>query len=153
MKEARIIFPTDGPLNQHMQDALHALYTTFGGVTVFNGTGHWRTPNGQPLQENVRIADIAYDVTNANDAKLYDIAWAFREAGNQVEVYLRYGNGHVQLVTERSCMDNGEFDYHKFIQEVKGWEDLERETVSDVKLNDVHVELNTSDHLDMETYK
>src|SRR5258708_18003721 len=140
LKEARIIFSIDRQLNV-IQVAVNALVKAFGGVTSFEGRGIWTAPSGQPILEKVLLADIAYEGSEENDAKLYDIAWKFREDAKQVEVYVRYGNGHVQMVTERSCMDNGGFDYHKFIQEVKGWEDLEKETVSDVMFNDAHVEI------------
>lgn len=140
MKEARIIFPVEGALNQAVQRCLSNITHTFGGCTIIEGMGHWLHPNGQYLQENVRIADIAYEPSEENDAKLYDLAWDFREAGNQVEVYLRYGNGHVQMVTERSCMDNGEWNWKQFQDEAKRWEDVEAETKSDIDVAE-HVEV------------
>lgn len=107
MKEARIIFPIEGPLNAAYQECVHNLIHTFGGATIFAANGHWKHPNGQFVDEIVRIADIAYEPSDENDAKLYDLAWDFLKKTNQVEVYLRYGNGHVQMVSEKSCMDNG----------------------------------------------
>lgn len=107
MKEARIIFPMEGALTAVVQQCIHNITHAFGGCTIYDGMGHWKHPNGSYEQEICRIADIAYEPNEENDAKLYDLAWDFRQAGNQVEVYLRYGNGHVQMVTEKSCMDNG----------------------------------------------
>lgn len=111
MREARIIFPVEGPLNEAMQRCIHNITHAFGGCTITVGTGHWKHPNGEFLQENVRVADIAYEQNEKNDAKLYDLAWDFLHSTGQIEVYLRYGNGHVQMVTFESCMDNGEFDW------------------------------------------
>lgn len=107
MKEARIIYPQGGPLNQKLRDAFHRVTSEFGGCTEYVADGYWKAPSGDVVQERVKIMDIAYVPNDENDAKLYDIAWAMREAGGQVEVYLRYGNGHVQMVSAMSCMDNG----------------------------------------------
>lgn len=104
MKEARIILPVDA---KGVFDAETTIVNTFGGYTIYNARGRWIAPSGQPFDEAVAIVDIAYEPSNENDAKLYDIAWKFREDAKQVEVYLRYGNGHVQMVSEKSCMDNG----------------------------------------------
>lgn len=118
MKEARIIFPVLGPLNEAMQAALHMIYHAFGGATVFPAEGYWLHPNGSYIQEPVRVADIAYEPSDENDRKLFDIAWHLRAAANQVEVYLRYGNGNVQMVQELSCMNNGEFDWNSLVDSV-----------------------------------
>lgn len=105
MKEARLILPS---ARLSAVSTTHAaLLKEFGGYTVYHGSGEWAAPSGQPLFEDILITDIAYEPTDENDAKLYDIAWQFREDAKQVEVYLRYGNGHVQMVSEKSCMDNG----------------------------------------------
>lgn len=137
MKEARIIFPVDGPMNAAFVQCMHEITHVFGGATIYPGTGYWKQPNGDYLEENIRIADIAYEQTKENDAKLYDIAWDFRHANNQVEVYLRYGNGYVQMVTKKSCMDNGEFDWDVFRADVhRAKDDLADvpETVTGVEL-------------------
>lgn len=107
MKEARIIFPVEGQLNPVLS-CIDNLVRAFGGATVYAAQGHWTHPNGMVLSEACRIADIAMEVSRLNDEKLYDIAWKFREAAGQIEVYVRYANGNVQMVTEKSCMDNGE---------------------------------------------
>lgn len=109
MKEARIIFPST--MFNAVSIAHSALLKEFGGYSVYNGSGEWRAPSGQPLFEDVIITDVAYEPSDANDAKLFDIAWQFRQDAKQVEVYLRYGNGHVQMVSENSCMDNGHGHY------------------------------------------
>lgn len=142
MREARIIFPVTGPLNAAVQSGIEQITHAFGGATVYQAMGSWKAPNGEFLHEAVRIADIAYEPSTENDAKLYDIAWEFRQAANQVEVYLRYGNGNVQMVTEKSCMDNGEvgFDFHKLMIDLHAIEDIERETVSDIAHAE-HVEI------------
>lgn len=105
MKEARIIFPK-GNIEATLR-AQQALSKEFGGFTSYSGLGQWVAASGQPLSEFITINDIAYEPSDEADAKLYDIAWQFREDAKQQEVYLRYGNGHVQMVSERSCMDNG----------------------------------------------
>jgi hypothetical protein len=108
LREARFIYPADGPLNQAMQDALHKLKTMFGGATIYPATGYWAN-SGELMEENVRVADIAYNPCYATDCALYALAQEIRKASNQIEVYLRYGNGHVQFVSEHSLvMDNGE---------------------------------------------
>lgn len=108
VREGRIIYPSDGPLNQAMQDALHTLRTVFGGSTVYPATAHWANA-GELMQENVYICDVAYEPTYENDCKLYAIAQDIRKALSQIEVYVRYSNGHVQFVSAHSiAMDNGE---------------------------------------------
>lgn len=137
MREARIILPYVKDHRWAMGIVTDKLVKAFGGLTSYEGTGVWKG-----TIEDVRIVDIAYEPSQANDALLYDIAWQFREDAKQQEVYLRYGNGHVQMVTEKSCMDNGEFDWHRFQIEAKGWEDVERETTSDVEVDpNKHVEV------------
>ncbi len=114
MREARLIFPTGGDLSDLMHVAVHteeAIIQEFGGATVTNGNGFWLDAERKLCAEPIRVIDVAYEQNKANDAKLYDFAWKFMHDGKQKEVYLRYGNGHVQMVTERSCMDNGEFDW------------------------------------------
>lgn len=104
MKEARLILP----LGQFPhQSTITSLIEIFGGVTISKGRGFWKPKDNPILEEYVEIVDVAYEPSDENDAKLYDIAWQFGKDAKQVEVYLRYGNGHVQMVTEKSCMDNG----------------------------------------------
>lgn len=101
MKEARMILPIA------WQSTVDKLTELFGGTTVYSAKGTWKSPNGTVMFESVQVVDVAYEPSDENDANLYDIAWAYRESASQEEVYLRYGNGHVQMVTELSCMDNG----------------------------------------------
>lgn len=111
MKEARIILPIPFQNATAGINVQNALMEAFGGFTVYTGSGQWKAESGQPISEYVTIVDVAYEPSDENDAKLYDIAWKFREDAKQVEVYLRYGNGHVQMVSEKSCMDNGHGHY------------------------------------------
>lgn len=108
VKEARIIFPRETPnQNTAIYQMNRAIIAEFGGASEFVGNGFWKAPNGKEFAEEIIAFDIAYEPSDENDAKLYDIAWhAMNQAGEQ-SVYLRYGNGHVQLITEKSCMDNG----------------------------------------------
>lgn len=115
MREARIILPTGSYLIHKVQGAIDAITNVFGGATVSDGVGHWRDRTGSIVREIVHIVDVAYEPTEHNDRRLYDIAWKFGENADQMEVYLRYGNGHVQMVTSIGCMDNGEFDLVKSI--------------------------------------
>lgn len=109
MKEARMILPWDdlGDRGAAVYHTTNKLCATFGGVTETRGNGLWRDSEGKPIAEQVAILDIAYEPTDENDAKLYDIAWQYGEEAKQTSVYLRYGNGFVQLVSKLSCMDNG----------------------------------------------
>lgn len=108
MKEARIILPIDDNTTLAVQECINEIRDEFNGATVYGGVGVWKFPStGQPISENVSIVDIAYEPSDENDAKLFDIAWKFREDAKQQSVYLRYGNGHVQMVTEFCCMNNG----------------------------------------------
>lgn len=106
MKEARLILTTANM--SAIIDTQNAISKAFGGFTTYSGVGQWNDPKtGQPFSETIIITDVAYEPSDENDAKLYDIAWQFCENAKQSEVYLRYGNGHVQMVSEKSCMDNG----------------------------------------------
>lgn len=110
MKEAKIIFPVNLETSDAVDSAMKNIIDTWGGATSVISTGYWRNPTDPTNKihmEVVKAVEIAYEPSDEMDAKLYDIAWQFREAAKQVEVYLRYGNGHVQMVTEKSCMDNG----------------------------------------------
>lgn len=141
MKEARIIFPVTFSVMAR-EAAIDALVSAFGGATVYSGLGHWKDPNGKYVEEEVRIVDVAYEVSWVNDARLYDIAWDYRHDAGQIEVYLRYGNGNVQMVSERSCMDNGEkeFNFHELLRDLHQAEDMDKETVADIEHAE-HVEI------------
>lgn len=120
MREARLILPfsTMGAVDTVIKSIVDA----FGGLTLFSGSGWWKQDEPEP----VRIVDIAYEPNEENDRKLYDIAYAFKQTAWQEAVYLRYGNGHVQMVTEYSCMDNGEkpaFDWDALRNELHEPED------------------------------
>lgn len=111
MREARFIFPGGS------STIFGRIVSEFGGATIYNGAGYW----GQEAPEYVKIVDVAYEPSEANDRKLYDIAYAFKQEAEQEAVYLRYGNGHVQMVTALSCMDNGEkepFDWERLREEL-----------------------------------
>lgn len=107
MKEARIIIPVECPLNVE-EETIESIIHHFGGATVYAAQGHWIQPNEQIISEAVRVVDIAYRPSRDGDNQLFDIAQDFRKKSRQDEVYLRYGNGHVQLVREGCTMDNGE---------------------------------------------
>lgn len=104
LREARIILP----LNPHVYETISAVNALFGGCTVSDGNGHWKNPKTGLLEhEPVHIIDIAYEQNTENDMLLFNIAMKFREDAKQQEVYLRYGNGHVQMVDMHSIMSNG----------------------------------------------
>ena len=108
MREARLIFIVGHSAARTI--AMANVISSFGGATVTDGIGYWKGD-----AENVEVVDIAYEQTNENDLKLYDIADHYRLNAEQEAVYLRYGSGHVQMVTAQSCMDNGmEWDWEKF---------------------------------------
>lgn len=108
MKEARLILVNENAYHAlAIKIATRTLVDAFGGVTVSHANGSWTDSRGNVQEEAVKIVDVAYVQSDDNDAKLYDIANAYRENAKQKEVYLRYGNGHVQLISAKSCMDNG----------------------------------------------
>jgi hypothetical protein len=109
MKEARIIIPMFN-LFQGAIIARH-LIAAFGGLTETVGYGAWVDPKGETIHEQIKVFDIAYAGDNEGDNKLFDIANAYRIDAEQTEVYLRYGNGEVQMVRDGSKMENGEFDW------------------------------------------
>lgn len=138
MREARIIVPTENAMHMVALIKLkQAIVLTFGGLTLSNGFGYWTSPKGDQEHEMVAIIDVAYEPSKANDAKLFDLAWQFREDANQVEVYLRYGNGHVQMVQELSCMNNGEFDWEALAASIG----RQSEDLADIPSEPEHVEL------------
>lgn len=106
MKEARIILPINAPLSA-LQKFEDVVYENFGGYTRLEGHGSWRSPGGVRLNENVFILDIAYTQSTANDFILFTASKTFLQEADQVEVYIRYGNGWVQMVTSGSVLDNG----------------------------------------------
>lgn len=110
MKEARIIFPVGilgKPLYHAMQTSINQINLFFNGCTTLSGIGYWKNTESIIEQAPVHICDIAYEQNTANDMQLFEIAMKFRKDAEQKEVYLRYGNGHVQMVNEHSIMDNG----------------------------------------------
>lgn len=116
MREARFILPTVHSGYTAMQAAVEQINHVFNGSTVYSANGYWKGDH-----ETVIVVDVAYEPSEANDRKLYDIAYAFKQAAEQEAVYLRYGNGHVQMVTTLSCMDNGEkepFDWERLREEL-----------------------------------
>lgn len=138
MREARIIVPTENAVHMAALDKLKkAIVLVFGGLTVTSGVGYWTSPKGVTEREMVSILEISYEPSKINDAKLFDIAWQFREDAHQVEVYLRYGNGHVQMVQELSCMNNNEFDWEALAASVGRVKD----DLSDIPDEAEHVEL------------
>lgn len=118
MKEARIIFPRDkADQTTAIYHGNKAIIAAFGGCTESFGNGFWiDKEDGKEYAEQVCIFDIAYEQNAENDAKLYDIAWKMGQDAKQKEVYLRYGNGNVQMIKEIGCMDNGtdQFDWEAF---------------------------------------
>lgn len=107
MREARIILPDAAPASV-LTSIINSIVDHFGGATVWAAQGYWIGPGEKRLDEAVRIVDIAYKPSRDGDNQLFDIARDFCVKAHQVEVYLRYGNGHVQLVRVDSVMDNGE---------------------------------------------
>lgn len=110
MREARMILVKnwDG-FTTAAANARHRLIREFGGVTEIVCVGHWQNPTTGAIEvEPVAVYDIAYEITRENDEKLYEIAQEYRKAAKQKEVYLRYGSGMVQMVSETSTfMDDG----------------------------------------------
>lgn len=108
LREARIIFPIAHQYTlEAYRTALADITARFGGATVFEADGHWKDDKGILQSETVYIVDVAYSQNTTTDMELFNIAMKYREEGKQQEVYLRYGNGHVQMVDIHSQMDNG----------------------------------------------
>lgn len=123
VKEARLILPWNVLTFRLVQDAINNINRMFSGSTVTFGKGNWlNTKTGLNEEEPVAIVDVAYLPNDVADDMLYDVADQFRNATDQTEVYLRYGNGHVQMVSAQSCMDNGnghEFDWDRLRRELE----------------------------------
>lgn len=129
LREARIILINSAEHVLAMRDCLNAIGLAFGGYTQILGMGAWQPTEGNLLSESVRMVEIAYQPSRENDEKLYDIANEYRQAAKQFSVYLRYGNGHVQLVEAMSCMDNGEFEWEDFRKAIHRDADLLNDVV------------------------
>lgn len=105
LREARIILVQN---DLRLDGTLIAIAAAFGGFTSYSAQGGWTDPKDNSFKrEEVLIVDIAYEQNTETDMKLFEIAMKYREDAKQQEVYLRYGNGHVQMVDIHSIMDNG----------------------------------------------
>ena len=104
MREGRLVLPALYPF---VTTAINRVVDAFGGATVTYGDGYWK-PNGcSVVLDPVRIVDVAYQPSDENDAKLFDIAAEFLIAAEQKSVYVRYASGHVQFVEHTSVLENG----------------------------------------------
>lgn len=100
-REARIIAPQRDNAGAYVTDALQSLEKSlahyFGGFTRAEGFGGWFDGNNI-VQEAVYVYDIAADLTSDTAVKLRHIAVALLRDARQQAVYLRYPNGHVEIV-------------------------------------------------------
>lgn len=133
MREAKMFLPRNGDMDVHIAQVIRHVNAAFGGCSVMTGSGYWVSPkDGKTFAEEICSVEIAYEQTAENDHKLYDIANAFRIDAKQQAVYLRYADGHVQLVNALSDGPDN-FDYHTLLEDLHTHEDIERETVADIE--------------------
>lgn len=98
MKEARIVLP-DHPWTSFAAHFVRKrLIRHFGGYTETHGHGAWRDGEGQTLRETVRVWDVAIDETDVGKGMLLEIAQRAGHLAEQECVYVRFGDGTVQLV-------------------------------------------------------
>lgn len=103
MKEARIILPVvDGGLDVH-QRLMTAIAKAFGGYTVAIGVGGWISPEGESIEDDVVIFDIACDENEDwTFDKLFQIAVEHANLLSQDAVYIRYPDGFVEIAQPKS---------------------------------------------------
>lgn len=107
MKEARIILPLEGNSTDGNRPpagaAVHRLVRTrlakrFGGYTRTTGFGGWVDSEGQIVEENVAIYDVAINQTAEDNADLRAIAVAAACNLLQDAVYFRPTSGLVEII-------------------------------------------------------
>lgn len=96
LHEAQIILPAttaggDVRLNE-------ALVLAFGGVTLTEGSGSWRGPDGRVHSEAVHIYSVAVAKTTENGNRLLNLARQFGILLDQLAVYLKLPNGEVRIL-------------------------------------------------------
>lgn len=103
LREAAIILPirdTRGnPTETYRRKFVEALILAFGGVTVTNAEGYWRSPSGQVVAEPVKIYTVAAPATGKSADTLQRLAAEACIALAQEAIYLRYHDGEVVLLT------------------------------------------------------
>jgi hypothetical protein len=98
MKEARIIFA--GGNEDLVNRYLRLIASRFGGFTAWRGNGGWVNGDGELVQEDVRIVDVAMDVPLEVEY-LHGLAKAWCSTAEQDCVYLRDTKGNVRLVERK----------------------------------------------------
>lgn len=100
-REARIIAPQRDNDGREVEAALQSLEQSlshsFGGFTRTAGYGGW-FDGGKVVKEAVHVYDVACDLTSDTAVKLRHIAVGLLRDARQQAVYLRYPNGHVEIV-------------------------------------------------------
>ena len=108
MKEARIILPLVGKSADGVRPpsaaAVHRLLRTrlakrFGGYTRTTGYGGWVDGEGQIVEENVAVYDVAINPTAEDNADLRDIAVAAARNLLQDAVYFRQTSGLLEIIS------------------------------------------------------
>lgn len=106
MREARIVVPLFSNKGLSLAPLIlefeRSLLEHFGGFTSYAGRGSTMAQEGAALSEQIRIYDIAALDVDAEHAKLRAIALWFGRRAEQLEMYLRYPNGDVELVIPSS---------------------------------------------------
>lgn len=102
MHEARIILPkqdTDGSSLSDLKACVSSiLLANFGGYTLSAGFGGWTADDGEIVEEEVWIFDVAGDDTPVNDHTLLDLALVIFAESQQQAVYVRKFNGTVAII-------------------------------------------------------
>jgi hypothetical protein len=103
MNEGSIILPrygNDGSSLVFAHAALRdRLLEAFGGLTASDGRGIWRDPSGRVYDEPVTRYDVAMAPSNANVARLRDIAAELAKLASQEAVYVKSPTGSIDFVT------------------------------------------------------
>jgi hypothetical protein len=100
--EAKIILPVldnDGkPIAAARNAAIAAMVAAFGGLTSWDGRGHWANPQGKLFAERVTIHATAMENSPANVARLREIASAFARDAGQEAVYIVTPEGGAEFI-------------------------------------------------------
>lgn len=102
MRECRVIVPTHNnvgnALTYEHNEFQVALINAFGGFTRTLGLGGWRADNGNIVQEEIAIYDIAVEDSPAS-VKLRIFSMELLKTADQDAIYFRGPDGTVELLT------------------------------------------------------
>lgn len=102
-KESRIVFPqtdNDGLSLKSLQNKFEEkLVIKFGGFTMMQGQGGWRSPHSnKTFLEPVWFYDVAVEDCKEIESELFKLATWLKKEARQETIYLRYPSGIVVYV-------------------------------------------------------